>query len=91
MEVETTLEKVTYIHDYKSGEDNPRYYESMRWGAHYLLQVPGRPFCELAGVLTSAVGKGKWNWSIVNKVECILAPCLYIIHNNGYVLSYHLV
>lgn len=36
-------DKVTYIHDYKSGQDNARCYERVQWGAHCLLQVLGRP------------------------------------------------
>lgn len=77
MEVETALENVTYIHDYKSGQDNPRYYERVRWGALDLLQGLRRPSCVLAGNLTSAGGTGTWSWSVVSKVECMLALCLY--------------
>lgn len=36
-------DKVTYIHDYKSGQDQARCYERVQWGAHCLLQVLGRP------------------------------------------------
>lgn len=50
-------DKVTYIHDYKSGQDQARCYERVQWGAHCLLQVLGRPSHGLSGDLTSAGGR----------------------------------